>query len=140
MNTPSAPPMVRPEPLNQEYIDRHNTYISERAALFEKKEELSEKSAKILEEINNVEKVSVTHKWSRKDTNKELIKRLNSDFEILKNDILAVDKEIQNLSSQNKTLRELVNIYNSRVKGYDEYLVWKEQTTREIYEAYMKGA
>jgi len=140
MNTISARPMVRPEPLNEEYIQRHKTYITERAALLEKKQILTEKSAKILEEINSVEKTIATHAWSRKDTNKELLKRLNSDFEGLKIQILAVDKEIENLNSTNNTLNTLIKIYESRVKGYEEYLVWKEQTTLEIYEAYMKGA
>lgn len=140
MNTISARPMVRPEPLDEEYIQRHKTYITERAALLEKKQMLTEKSAKLLEEINSVEKTIATHAWSRKDTNKELLRRLNSDFEGLKIQILAVDKEIENLTSTNNTLNTLIKIYESRVKGYEEYLVWKEQTTLEIYEAYMKGA
>ena len=140
MNTLSARPMVRPEPLNEEYIERHKTYITERAALLDKKQMLTEKSAKIVKEINSVENIIATHAWSRKDTNKELIRRLNSDFEGLKNEILAVEKEIEKLTSRNNTLNTLIKIYESRVKGYEEYLVWKEQTTLEIYEAYMKGA
>ena len=137
---PSAPPIMKPEPLNEEYIERHKTYITERAALLEKKHILTEKSVKILKEINSVENIIATHAWSRKDTNKELLRRLNSDFEALKNQILAVDKEVENLSSTNNTLNTLIKIYESRVKGYEEYLVWKEQTSLEIYEAYMKGA
>ena len=72
---PSAPPIMKPEPLNEEYIERHKTYITERAALLDKKQMLTEKSAKIVKEINSVENIIATHAWSRKDTNKELLSR-----------------------------------------------------------------
>jgi predicted nucleic acid-binding Zn-ribbon protein len=129
--------MTKPEPLDQDILDRYSEYLKEQDVLVEKKKRLDEKSAKIITDIDTAEKTTSSHKWSQKHNNTELIKRLYSDLDTVKSDILAVEKEVENLKKKNNTLQTLIKIYDSRVKGYEEYLVWKEESDRKIYEAYI---
>jgi hypothetical protein len=123
--------------LDQDILDRYSEYLKEQDVLVEKKKKLDEKSAKIITDIDTAEKTTSSHKWSQKHNNTELIKRLYSDLDTVKSDILAVEKEVENLKKKNNTLQTLIKIYDSRVKGYEEYLVWKEESDRKIYEAYI---
>jgi len=127
--------MIKPEPLEQDLLDTYSAYLTEHDVLFEKKQKLNDKLAKIILQIEHLEKESLAHKWSHRNNNKDVIKRLNSEIEEVKKEIVIVEKDIEKLRIKNNTLHTLINIHDSRVKGYEEYLIWKEVTTRHIYEA-----
>jgi hypothetical protein len=139
MNLSSTPPITKPVPLNKEIFERYDIYIKEYDALLQKKQNLDEKASKIIIELDAAESVKGGHAWSRKDNNKGLIKRLQADSETVKNEILIDEKKIDTLTMANSTLVSLVSIHKSCVKGYEDYLVWKDETESLIYEIIMNN-
>ena len=129
----SATPITKPRPLDQEVVDRYEAYTKEYKSLSEKKQALEEKSEKLIKQLETAEGVK-GNAWSRKDHG--LIKRLTSETEDMKLEILAAEKKLDILIALNGTLLSVVSMHESCVRGYEDYLVWKEESTRYINETF----
>jgi hypothetical protein len=132
----TAKPITKPPALKQEDIDAFAKYSKEYDSLIDQKQTLDDKLAKIIGELDAAENVK-GNVWSRKDTSKNLIKRLKSESDIAKGEILALENKIDVLTKANGTLISLVSVHESCVKGYQDYLEWKEETNRQIHETFM---
>jgi hypothetical protein len=131
----SAPPITKPTPLSQDTFDRYTLYVKEHEALTEKKQALDDKTAKLGKELDTAEGVK-GYSWTRKDHG--LIRRLTAECATLKLDRIALEKKLDTLVGVNATLVSLVSGYESCVKGYEDYLAWKEETNRQIHETFAK--
>lgn len=133
----SAPFVTKPRPLSQELIDRYTAYMKEYNALFEKKQKLEEKADKLAKELDTAENTKVSS-WSRRDTGAGLVKRLTAEFTGTKIQLLAAEKAFDSLMTLNAILVSVVVSHESCVKGYEDYIAWKEESDRNIIEAFMR--
>jgi hypothetical protein len=124
----TAPPITEPTPLSEEVLARYELYTNGYKTLSEKRERLEDKSLALTNQLDSAESVK-GNIWSRRDTG--LLKRLTSESDVVKGELLAVQKALDSLISANETLVSLVSIHESCVKGYDEYISWKKSLLSE---------
>lgn len=118
----TAPPITEPAPLSKEVLARYEAYTKEYKTLSEKRQRLEDKSLALTKQLDSAESVK-GNVWSRRETG--LIKRLTSESDVVKGELLAVQNALDSVISTNETLVSLVSVHESCVKGYHEYLAWK---------------
>jgi hypothetical protein len=128
--------ITKPAPLEQSVLDSHSLFLKDYEALSKIKETADGKLEKILKELDAAQ-TTAKSAWSRNSTSKSLVTRLTADLELVKKEIQVIEAKMETLTNTNKTLVSLVSVHESCVKGYADYISWKEETNHKIHEAYL---
>jgi chromosome segregation ATPase len=129
--------ITKPAPLEQSVLDSHSLFLKDYEALSKIKETADEKLEKILKELDGAQNTAKSA-WSRNSTSKSLVTRLTADLELVKKEIQVIEAKMETLTNTNKTLVSLVSVHESCVKGYADYISWKEETNHKIHEVFLR--
>ncbi len=131
-----VPPVTEPEAIDPYFTDRFEKYEQSLASLQAEKEVLVTKYNKVLDELKAAEDVPKTYsaaKWGATSARDALVKRLTKDLDEADSKVRDKNREIITLTDANKNLVEYINLHNSNVRFYKEYLEHKEAEFEEMF-------
>lgn len=135
-------PITKPAPLEAYVTSKYDTYISENTTFNTEKTTLTAKVEKSIKDLDDAEaSAKGANVWSRSNNlaREGLIKRLTAEIEVMKKKLITLDENMESLTKNYQCIINLFSIHCSRVKGYEDYIVWREETSREIEEEFINA-
>jgi predicted nuclease with TOPRIM domain len=122
-------PITKPVPLESYVTCKYDTYISELDTFNKEKTTLAAKLEKTIKDLDDAE--ATVKGWSRSSNaaREGLIKRLTAEVDVMKKKLTTLDENMESLTKNYQCIINLFSIHCSRVKGYDEYIAWRQEST-----------
>lgn len=126
--------IVRPSPMEASFVKKMEDYKANLKSATEEKERIESQYNKFALELEQEKVASSTgNKWTNRGQREAVLKRLNSDLDLLAPKLAQARKKVEEIQTSGEVYVKLFKASENVLKCYEEYIVFQHASWKKVY-------